>query len=247
MHKYNLKFISDHDLYQHVKDTVGKYRTKINLKDFKNNLLDPIKLTFDSKVYGKNINEIIESETLRQIDKSNSNHIGYFHQNIFHYIGTNWNVPKKGFDIINTKEHYYVEMKNKHNTMNSSSSQKTYMRMLSQLVDNPNSKCLLVEAIAKKSQDIAWVVSLDGISSSKEQIRRVSLDKFYSLVTKDKLAFKKLCEILPTVIDDVIQDLDFSTTSNTVYEELLEISPNIMKSIFLISFQTYDGFDEISM
>ncbi len=48
MQKYNLGFISDEDLFSHVKETVEKYRFKI----------DPIKLTFDSKVYVKNIEEL---------------------------------------------------------------------------------------------------------------------------------------------------------------------------------------------
>ncbi|NOE58270.1 Eco47II family restriction endonuclease, partial [Vibrio cholerae] len=80
--KYGLSFISDDDILNHVKETVNKYRFEINLKDFNNNLIDPVKLTFDAKVYGKSIEEIIESEAIRQIDKSNTNHIGYFHQNI---------------------------------------------------------------------------------------------------------------------------------------------------------------------
>jgi len=51
MSKYNLGFISDEDLFNHVKETVEKYRFKIDLKKFNKNLIDPIKLTFDSKVY----------------------------------------------------------------------------------------------------------------------------------------------------------------------------------------------------
>ena len=50
-------------------------------------LIDPIKLTFDARVYQKSIDFVIENEVLRQIDKSNTNHIGYFHQNIFRYMG----------------------------------------------------------------------------------------------------------------------------------------------------------------
>ncbi|MBJ6969820.1 Eco47II family restriction endonuclease, partial [Vibrio cholerae] len=70
--KYGLSFISDDDILNHVKETVNKYRFEINLKDFNNNLIDPVKLTFDAKVYGKSIEEIIESEAIRQIDKSNT-------------------------------------------------------------------------------------------------------------------------------------------------------------------------------
>jgi hypothetical protein len=213
MKEYNLSFISDIDLFNHVKETIEKYRFKINLKEFNKNLIDPIKLTFDSKVYGKTIKELIESESIRQIDKSNGNHIGYFQQNIFKYIyykdtqKTSWNVPEKGFDIINDIDKIYVEMKNKHNTMNSSSSQKTFMRMQSKLLENRKNKCYLVEVISKNSQNIEWKVSLDGESTSNENIRRVSIDKFYELVTGEKNAFKQLVEVLPKVIDDVLEEI----------------------------------------
>ena len=86
MNTYNLGFISDVDIFQHVKNTVEKYRFVINLKAFNKNIIDPIKLTFDAKIYGKTIDEVIEAEVLRQLDKSNTNHIGYFHQNIFSFI-----------------------------------------------------------------------------------------------------------------------------------------------------------------
>ena len=67
MSDYNLGFISDDLIRKHVFETVKKYRFAINLSDFNKNLIDPIKLTFDSKIYGKTISEIIESEALRQI------------------------------------------------------------------------------------------------------------------------------------------------------------------------------------
>jgi len=116
MSSYNLNFISDSDLFAHVKETVEKYRFTIDLKKFNKNLIDPIKLTFDSKIYQKSIEEIIESEIICQMDKSNTNHIGYFHQNIFRYIDGDWQVPLQGFDLINEKEKIFVEMKNKHNS-----------------------------------------------------------------------------------------------------------------------------------
>lgn len=136
MTKYGLEFINDEDLFKHIEETVRKYRFKIDFKKLNENILDPIKLTFDSAVYeggfsNESLERILENEVIRQLDKSNTNHIGYFHQNIFKYIGKNkgWKVPKEGFDIENEELNIFVEMKNKHNTMNSSSSAKTYMRM----------------------------------------------------------------------------------------------------------------------
>lgn len=247
MRDYGLNFISNLDLYNHTKETVEKYRFQINLEKFNKNLIDPIKLTFDSKVYEKTIGEIIESEIIRQMDKSNTNHIGYFHQNIFNYIGDGWSVPRSGYDVVNINDHYYVEMKNKHNTMNSSSGQKTYMRMQHTLLNDPDAICLLVEVIARNSQDIIWNVSLDGNRVSNANIKRVSIDKFYNIVTGERTAFKALCEKIPLVIEDIVNEVDLDNETNTVIAELEEISPNLLKSLYLLSFGRYEGFGDFNV
>lgn len=144
MQNYNLGFISNEDIFNHVKETVSKYRYNINLSSFNSNIIDPIKLTFDSKIYNQTMKQTIENECIRQIDKTNSNNIGYFHQNIFKYANNGWQVPKNGaddsFDVTNHEKHIFCEIKNKHNTMNSSSSQKhiyvcriKYYEMIKQL------------------------------------------------------------------------------------------------------------------
>ena len=247
MKRYNLHFIQDSDLFEHVKCTVLKYRFAIDLQQFNSNLFDPIKLTFDAKVYKKDIEDVLESEVIRQLDKSNTNHIGYFHQNIFRYIGGgDWEVPDQGYDIVNLKQQIFVEMKNKHNTMNSSSSQKTYMRMQNTLLKNESAVCMLVEVIAANSQNMPWVASMDGVRVAHEKIRRVSIDKFYEIVTGDQFAFKKLCEILPRVIEDVVASIQIAESSNTVLNELKKIDSNLLKSIYLMSFKKYQGFNEFA-
>lgn len=49
--QYQLGFITDAAIYAHVAETVAKYRFNIDLQLFNKNLLDPIKLTFDAKIY----------------------------------------------------------------------------------------------------------------------------------------------------------------------------------------------------
>lgn len=247
MNIYGLDFITDAELFEHVKDTVKKYRFHIALKDFNKNLIDPIKLTFDSKVYGKSIESIIETESIRQIDKSNTNHIGYFHQNIFKYIGSGWHVPNAGYDVINESQKIYVEMKNKHNTMNSAAAQKTYMKMQNKILRDDEATCYLVEVIAKKSQNITWKVSLDGEQLSNKNIRRVSIDKFYELVTGNATAFCELCSIIPKVIDDVIEDVKIGKIESSVFDELKSYSPSLMKSLYLLSFEKYEGFSNLEL
>ncbi|MCK4442316.1 MAG: Eco47II family restriction endonuclease [Sulfurovaceae bacterium] len=253
MRKYNLSFISDEDLYNHVKETIEKYSFKMDLKKFNSNLIDPIKLTFDSKVYGKDIKEIINSEIIRQLDKSNSNVLGYFQQNFFKYIvhkdtkKSKWVVPDNGFDIVNEEDKIYVEMKNKHNTMNSKSSSATYMMMQNKILSDSEATCMLVEIIAKNSQNIKWSVTVNKNKMSNERIRRVSIDKFYEIVTGEKEAFKKLVETLPKVMNDVLEDIQRNHIENSVFDELKNIDDNILKSLYLLSFKKYEGFDSLDI
>ncbi|MDO5017191.1 MAG: Eco47II family restriction endonuclease [Porphyromonas sp.] len=246
MHRYNLGFIADDEIFEIVKSTVLKYRTGISLAQFNKNIVDPIKLTFDSKVYQKSIKEAIMDECIRQLDKSNANATGAFHQYLFSYAKDDWQIPNKGFDLINDREHIYCEIKNKHNTMNAASSQKTYIQMQDKLLDDDKATCYLVEVIAKQSQNIPWSIKLNGKSYSHKRIRRISMDRFYYIVFNDEKAFYKLCVALPLIIDDVIEEGGGATTiSNTVFEELEEAySKDILKSLYTMAFKTYEGFNE---
>lgn len=248
---YRLDFIADDDLFHHVRETVQKYRFHMDLAKLNHNLIDPIKLTFDAGVYQKSftnqaLERILENEVLRQMDKSNTNHIGYFHQNIFRYIGKNdgWIVPNQGFDVENHQRKIFVEMKNKHNTMNSSSSAKTYMRMQNKILQNGENCCYLVEIIAKRSQNIAWMCSLDGESVQHERIRRVSIDQFYEVVTGQPNAFADLCAVLPRVIGDVVAQEETVLIENTVLADLQKHGVHdILQNLYLLAFQKYQGFE----
>ena len=247
---WSLSFITRENLKEHIKNTISTYEKTldgIDLSKFNSNIVDPIKMVFDSKVYRKNFEEVIRDELVRQRDKTNSNAIGYFHQNMFRYI-KNCEVPKEGFDVIYTKvdgTKIYVEMKNKHNTMNSSSSQKTYMRMLNKIAKDRTAECFLVEAIAKTSQNIIWKVSVDKEKMENEKIRRVSLDKFYEIVTGDKEAFYKICMELPKLIDEIIEEnRELQVGTDTVIDELREQNPDLLKALYLLAFKEYEGFDK---
>lgn len=248
-----LEFISQENFENHVCNTIKQYNqtlTSINLKRFNSNIIDPIKLLFDKNVFDKDYKDIIELEIQRQRDKSNSNIIGYFHQRIFEFI-KDCEVPKQGWDIIYKPDNgktIYVEMKNKHNTMNSSSSAKTYMRFQNHLLnseDKDNSICALVEIIAKKSSNEPWVVSVDGLKQDENaNLRRISIDKFYEIVTGDRLAFRKICEQLPITIEKILLlEKQLKVEEDTVYKELLEIDNDILIALYKLAFKTYEGFD----
>lgn len=204
---WKLNFISEENFESHVRATIEKYGDKLESFDiarFNKNIVDPIKLIFDKTVYGATWEETISNEIFRQRDKSNNNDIGYFHQRIFSFIDK-CRVPENGkeggWDVIydnpegitlpdgSVVHKVYVEMKNKHNTMNSASGGKTFIKMQSQILDDDDCACFLVEAIAKSSQNIKWEPKVDGKKVGHKLIRRVSLDQFYALVTGQEDAF----------------------------------------------------------
>lgn len=120
------------------------------------------------------------------------------------------------------------------------------MRFQNTIISEPKAQCFLVEIIAKHSQNIPWVVTLDKIKQpARENIRRISIDKFYEIVTGDRFAFQKLCEILPQVIRDVVNAIETHKKENTVFAELNEISTDLLTSIYLLSFEKYEGFNNL--
>lgn len=261
---WKLKFITEENFIKHVSQTILKYGDKLksyDIKKFNSNIIDPIKLTFDKSVYGLSWEEMINNEIFRQRDKANNNDIGYFHQNIFSYFD-GCEVPDSGWDVIyrNPKgivmpdgeivHTLYVEMKNKHNTMNSASSAKTYIKMQNQILEDDDCACFLVEAIAKHSQNIKWSTKVDGKNVQHRFIRRVSIDKFYEIVTGEKNAFYDMCMILPEVISKVVNNNgNIDVPQDVVYDELVNLArlcgkdtENIGLAIYMLGFNTYNGF-----
>lgn len=260
--EYNLKFIKKNDLIKHVEETIKKYEGNLivwDLETFNKNIIDPIKMLFDKTVNEFSWEEIIENEIYRQRDKSNTNAIGYFHQNIFKYIDE-CKVPERVWDVIWEPEkgvfidevpykRVKVEMKNKHNTMNSSSKASTYTKMISELMDDPECVTFLVEAIAKQSQNIQWVENFDGKQVKNERLRRVSLDRFYALVTGEEDAFYQLCLVLPEIISFVFAcSDDIEIKEDTVFTELSELvhdgkkAKSLGMALMMLGFGTYFGF-----
>ena len=224
-------------------------------------------MIFDKTVYQSTWEEMVGNEIFRQRDKSNNNDIGYFHQTIFQYM-KNCHVPENGkeggWDVIyenadgiqlpegDVVHKIYVEMKNKHNTMNSASTGKTYMKMQNQLLNDDDCACFLVEAIAQKSQNITWNPTVDGKKISHKRIRRVSIDQFYALVTGEEDAFYQMCMVLPEVIESVVaKGGDVKVPHDTVAEELKKIaemsgekSENLAMAlaVYMLGFSSYIGF-----
>ncbi len=225
-------------------------------------------MIFDKTVYNATWEEIVSNEIFRQRDKSNNNDIGYFHQGIFQYIN-NCRVPENGkeggWDVIYENKEgislpdgsvvhtVYIEMKNKHNTMNSSSAGKTFIKMQNQILHDDDCACFLVEVIAKNSQNIKWNTTVDKQKVSHKLIRRVSIDEFYALVTGEEDAFYQMCMVLPDAIKKAVDTLeDIKVPKDTVYDEIRKSidsidGNNVMAlAFYMLGFSSYKGFDTMS-
>lgn len=103
--------------------------------------------------------------------------------------------------------------------MNSASSAKTYIKMQGQILEDDDCACFLVEAIAKKSQNIKWTTKVDGKNVQHRLIRRVSMDQFYAVLTEEADAFRA--------------------------SELFSEAPGEMAmamAVYMLGFNTYMGF-----
>lgn len=124
--------------------------------------------------------------------------------------------------------------------------------MQNQLLRDDDCACFLVEAIAKKSQNIKWEATVDKQKIGHRLIRRVSIDQFYAIVTGQEDAFYQMCMTLPEIIQKVVEaDANDLIPHDTVMEELLAIANNsgiesndlaLSMAIYMLGFSSYNGF-----
>jgi len=258
---WDIPFLTEEQFRKHICDIIGGYGAilhPMNLAKFNENLIDPIKLIFDRTVYHLTWEEVVRNEIFRQRDKSNNNRIGYFHQRLFQHI-EHCTVPSSGWDVVFAPPNgiilpdighvstIYVEMKNKHNTMNSTAKAKTYMKMQSQLLTDDDCVCFLVEVLAQKSQNIPWSLKVDSEHHSHKRIRQVSIDQFYAMITGEENAFYRICSALPETIEEIVRKQETDDgRRDTVIEELQSIidstGGSYAMALYMLGFSTYTGF-----
>jgi len=136
--------------------------------------------------------------------------------------------------------------------MNSASAGKTFIKMQNQLLNDDDCACFLVEAIAQRSQNIKWETTVDKKKVGHKLIRRVSIDKFYALVTGVEDAFYQMCMVLPSIIEKAVKELEGTIVPNdTVIDELKAFAKTyniesedlaIAMATYMLGFSGYNGF-----
>ena len=190
-----LDFISDEHLLTCVENLHKSYlKAKNNIikKNFYTNKVDTIKLTFDSKFNAIDEESLIQAEILRQIDKSINNSIGTFHEQILGGI--------EGFEVGNLSG---FDIKAKDDTLFALFSQdklpKNYEdAIFEKLAKQANfykkSTCYFVEFDSDNNYLEKWILSTDESSVSHKNVYRISIAKFYELLTKRENAIYELID-----------------------------------------------------
>lgn len=226
-----LNYITDEHLLKCVSDLHHSYikaKNDISRKKFYKNKVDTIKLTFDSKFNEIDEEDLVNSEILRQIDKSINNFIGTFHEEILGGI-SGYKVGKlSGFDIKAEDDSLFADIKNKHNTMNSSAAESLFQKLARYADNYKKANCYWVQILAKKSFNTKWMGIINGKEYSHSRVFKISGDQFYAMLTKQDDALAQLYKVLPLAIDDYLKDIE-KTKEITEHSALSVIKDNAEK------------------
>ena len=247
-------FISDEhflDCVANLHSAYLKAKNNITKKNFYSNKIDTIKLTFDSKFNDIDEESLIQSEILRQIDKSINNSIGTFHEQILGGIKGYQIGNLSGFDIKAIDDSLFADIKNKHNTMNSSSAEALFQKLSRYADTYKKSKCYWVQVLAKSSFCELWKGEINGKEYSHSRVYKISGDQFYALLSGKENALFKLYKNLPIAIKNYLNSIEKSEyiKENTALDEIKAETKNSKKTILnQITFENYSyylGFDKL--
>lgn len=202
-------WISEQDLSKAIRHVYEKYKKALegqNLRSFNKNVIDPFTLLFDVTLTEKDIEDWLQEESARQLQKTLSNAVGDFHQIVlgsckgWKNLGTG---NETGLDLKKEDNTVFAEIKNKYNTMNSNSSQTVFNKLKTILTIYPSATAYLVQVIKKPgpSYDLCWGYK----GNNNQRIRIISGDKFYEKVTGQPTALKQLYSILSKTISDFLK------------------------------------------
>ncbi len=249
-----VNFISD----DHLLDCIGalhraylKAKNNITKKTFYANKVDSIKLTFDAKFNDIDEESLIRSEILRQIDKSINNSIGTFHEQILGGINGFEVGNLSGYDIKANNNTLFAEIKNKHNTMNSSAAEALFQKLARYANDHKKAKCYWVQILAKGSFCELWSGDINGKEYSHSRIYKISGDQFYALLTGQDDAMFQLYKALPKAVNDYLRSADKSekiienSALNEIKSKTRKSKRSIIDQITFENYSYYLGFDKL--
>lgn len=220
-----IPYITDEKLYEKTKPLVTLVERTANEEERRmhSNTIDPFSALFDAAKQNITLSEWLDQEKSRQVQKTLQNAIGMFHQDILGSIQGWESLPTGGIiDVKNDHEKIVAEIKNKHNTTNSSSAEALYDH-LSNVLHNPYKgyTAYHVQIIPKSRMKYNKPYVPSG-KQLNQKIRVIDGKSFYHMASGYENALKLLYMALPKVISNILQRPTDNVTKDKLFIELFE-------------------------
>ncbi|MFO0862566.1 MAG: Eco47II family restriction endonuclease [Candidatus Saccharibacteria bacterium] len=222
-----LPFITDELLNKYTKEVLDKAHTAEADAEAKlySNVIDPFSAVFAATLHDMTLEEWLVQEKSRQIQKTLENALGDFHQKVLGSMPGWENAGKGGsYDIKNETKKIIAEIKNKHNTMNSSSAEAVYQKLAGHLrFSEKDFTAYLVFIIPKPSAryDKEWSPN-QRTMTLRDDIRKIDGASFYDLASGNENALKMLYDVLPSVISNIMGTSEPKVKATSAFDQLFK-------------------------
>ena len=207
-----------------VDTLVSGYKNKITgfgIAEFLETGVDPFRFTVNVSMWG--LKQAIRKEIEHKIEMTLENLVGDFHEN---YLGNVKHIPSNtswklipegkilGIDIVNEEQKFYLQIKSKHNSMNSSSSKKLAQELkeLAEQKQGATVGCVWVVATQRKKAIGENLISEVGVCYKG--------NKVYEVITGEKDELNKVLEELLVLIPKKIAGIDFDKLLDSASERV---------------------------
>ena len=196
-------FISDEhflDCVANLHNAYLKAKNNITKKNFYTNKVDTIKLTFDAKFNDIDEESLNQAEILRQIDKSINNSIGTFHEEILGGINGFERGAKSNYDIKAKNDTLFALFT--FNKLPKKIEDAIFEKLSKDAQILKSAKFYFVDFTVDENKYEKWIVGNYEYKVSHKNVFKISIESFYSLLSKNDSSFDNLLNKIPFVILD---------------------------------------------
>ncbi|MFI5504605.1 Eco47II family restriction endonuclease [Corynebacterium kutscheri] len=209
-YSYGIDFFSDEVLENAVHRLMRRVDDALIRHNPHTNIIDPFAAIFEASLLKISLDEWFPTEVTRQLNKTLSNAVGDFHQDLLGRLPGWESTGTSGgyYDLKSTKpfgvnqQLAIAEVKNKYNTLNSGGKEKIYdnFQNLRALPEYKNHTFYLIEIIQRQSSgDIEWQLSN---RAARKDIRRIGAQQVYAETTGQGDAFFRLFNAVTRVLEE---------------------------------------------
>jgi hypothetical protein len=215
-------------LHDQIDSILSLQKTLVNIDK---NIVDPFAAVFETAIENYTPEKYIKQEKIRQLQKTLSNKVGSFHQEILGGIPgwTSTGNVGGGIDLICHKRKIIAEIKNKYNTVKGSNLYKEVYCNLNNYLkkDFKGYTAYYVTIIGKKGEmgPRTFTPSMgkkNGQAPQRNDILLIDGRSFYQMATTDKNALDQLIEI-------IVEEL---TLKKTIDDKMVKLIRNFFEKAF---------------